>query len=197
MLAMITIKYDMDTNGNCVTSLSGLWSAVATFAIGIIAFLQARKHQKISNDISDLSLKPEIYLSNSFFDVTGAIKKSIFARVPVKLSGETAYFMADKIIFHIMRPPLIDFSIDEIACNNTIYKCIVTEKNTFGENSTCFEVQLPIPDIAETGTLHCTAVAHYANVYGTTYTKRFSFSISKEQKIPMNITLEPASRDKD
>ena len=114
-------------NSNFVSMISGLWSAVATLAVGIIAYWQNRQYKKLSDRMDDRVNAPEFYVPSFRSDMPNTMRVT-FNRLNVvgkenkgfQSNGVLKFASLDKPILNL-RPVEIfidgekeDFSIKEV-----------------------------------------------------------------------------------
>lgn len=191
-LAIVTIQYDIQVNGNCSTALSGLWSAAATLGIGLIAFWQNKRYKKLADEANDLAFKPEIYIPDSVIDQNRAINGCFFSTMKAVIPSVECVTL-HKIVFQGIRLPIIQLMVIGIECNNIYFGCN-SEARTITDNSPYFGICFDIPKSILIEKTSCIAEVQYKNIYGTVYKKKICFTAYSGNKTPQDIRLKKAMR---
>lgn len=193
-LAVASLIYDFHSNENCVTIISGLWSALATAAIGGVAYWQNKQYKKLSDDYNDLALMPEMYISTAFNDRVNGINNSVFTKVTGALEDGIKSRPCNPIKLWFVKGPIIDLKVKEIRHGKDVFPCTDKDGQSFRDETTPVNLVLNIPATSTNDKFNYVAVLEYENIYGTKYQKNVEFSVGKDNSTPDNIVLRKAGR---
>lgn len=180
LLAIVCCVFAHSWNSNFVSMLSGLWSAVATVVLGLVAFKQNCRYKELSDKMDIRQNAPEFFVQTPSVDQEGfgrcnpnimfACESSCIGK---QLSGHYAFrfITLDKPVLHL-KP--ISISIDgtnqeHIQRNNieiNVYKPY--SYFGFGLRGINLNVQGRHPTVV---------TIQYENIYGIKYEKKYSFDI--------------------
>lgn len=191
-LAGISLYYDYCCNQNCVTIISGLWSALATAAIGGVAYWQNKQYKKLSDDYNDLVLMPELYISTALFDRLS--NKTVFTKVRGDIELNIPINVCAPIMLWFLKGPIINIKVKEIRHGKGVFLCTNKDGQSFRDETVPFSLVLDIPLKSSNGAYNYIAVLEYENIYGTKYQKELEFSVEKDKSTPDNIVLKKARR---
>ena len=162
-------------NPNLATLISGIWSALATVTLGLIALWQNKRYKEYTDRYNDLQYMPEFYKAdlNELLSASGKLKSPFEVKVA---TGEA--YAALRITVMAYNPPIL---------NLNIYKLIVDER-LIGDQPIGKAVEIhpsfpavpmnlyvPKSTVEDKKEHRAVAVFRYENLYGTVYSKTVEF----------------------
>ncbi len=182
-LAVLCVIRASAWEANTVSMISGLWSAVATFAVGYIAFYQNKKYKELADKLDIRQNAPEFYIPTVNINENQEITKiSANGDYPKGLSNH-----GNPVVLSTLDKPVIRLEIDSIMINDEaeILKDNDMAVDAFETNSLLsisFSRLKPRLD----GHYSLEIRLRFENIYGVHYTKKYKCSI----KIKDNTILD-------
>ena len=193
-LAAASLIYDFHKNGNCVTIISGLWSAVATAAIGGIAYWQNKRYKQLADEANDAMHMPEIYRSTSFADEYNKVLEQYRAHVKGLVDLNSGYKWSQIIHLFFVRGPIVNLYVKSIECNSNVMTCVGSETISMRDETTPFNLSFEVPTDWQKKDNVITVTLRYENIYGIQYEKQLKISLYPENLKVDKITFEKARR---
>ena len=194
--AIASLQYDYFNNKNCVTIISGLWSAVATAVLGGIAYWQNKRYKSLSDEYNDLAFMPEIYICTAFDDRISGMRKSLFTNVNGGLEEGIKSCCCTPVMLWFVKGPIINLKVKEIKHSKKTYPCYVSKIGTasFRDETIPFNLILFIPEETISADNLYSAILEYENIYGTRYQKELTFTVYSGSTTPHIVELKKARR---
>ena len=193
-LAVISLLYDYHIHGDCVTVISGLWSAVATAAIGGIAYWQNKRYKQLADEANDAMQMPEIYRSTSYADEHSAIHEQYRAHVKGFVDLNSDYKWSQIIHLFFVRGPILNLRIKSIESDSIVLSCLGTETISMRDEATPFNLSFEVPtDWLKSGSVITVALI-YENIYAVQYEKKLLIILNPEDLSVDQISFEKARR---
>lgn len=193
ILAIKTVLYDIQTNGNAVTSLSGIWSAFATIVLGGIAYWQNKRYKQLADEANDMAFMPELYIPTALMDTISSQKQGIFNKITANFS-KTIPSMRFTIHLQAIRTPMINLKVDSFTCENKEYQYSEKTELTLSEKSSNIDVVFSVPQECCNPGKQGSVKLYYENIYGTKYCKSIEFTIGDEGNSFKELELKKAQR---
>ena len=195
-LAGVSLYYDYCCNQNCVTIISGLWSALATAAIGGVAYWQNKCYKQLTDEANDAMQMPEIYRSTSYADEHSAVFEQYRAHVKGIIDRNTGYKWSQIIHLFFVRGPILNLYIKSIQCKSEILTCIDVESVSMRDEATPFNLsfEVPIDWLKPDNVITVTLV--YENIYAVQYEKEIKILLYPKDLTVNKISFEKARRVK-
>lgn len=183
---IISFKYDYENNGNFVTMLSVLWSAIATALLGIIALWQnhlyKQQSDKYNEKLEELQNMPELLVelieTYDHLFKGGKITSEMYCKLTDN-GGPVLYVM-----LRTVNQPVLKFSFDSVVAVYNDNEITVFEppmgllRNVVAilkDERISFNFQIKPHDIAQYYKLNMS----YENIYGDKYMKTIKIVIYK------------------
>lgn len=193
ILAVLSLLYDYHKNGNCVTMIAGLWSALATLAVGVIAYWQNKRYKQLADQQNDLAFMPDLYTSSALSDVISASTSSWPSKVRGSIDG-IRVIKCNPIKLWILKGPIINLKVVEIWHGQKHWACCENGELSYRDESKPFNLVLDIPAELDKKSNSFTAILQYENIYGTRYQKNIDFTIEAGSTTPDVQELKRARR---
>ena len=193
-LVVASLIYDFHTNGNCVTIISGLWSAVATAAIGGIAYWQNKRYKQLTDEANDAMQMPDIYRSTSYADEHYAVFEQYRAHIKGYIDMNSGYRWSQLIHLFFVRGPILNLYIKSIECNSDVLQCISTETISMRDEATPFNLSFEVPSDWLKRDNVITVTLRYENIYNVQYEKNLKITLYPEDLAIDTIAFEKARR---
>ena len=163
-----------DWNSNLVSMISGLWSAIATFAVGIIAYLQSKKYKVLADKTEDQYNAPEFFIPSGPDTISGLnypwnIKQIVGCGQAENENSTTFDFLS-------LDKPILGIEPKEIWINEEKQEIHILSKrgiDVFHANSR-FRVGIKSYKEYDDGLYDFKLCIQYENIYGTKYRKIYS-----------------------
>ena len=194
-LVFYSLAYDHRNNGNYATTISGLWSAVATLAVGLIAYWQSKKYQNNSDDTIDAMLMPDLYQSTAFSDEYQAPFEQYRAFVQGRLDFTEAegYKVSQPIHLSFVKGPILNLTVKEIR-NKTEGVAFVPENTiSLRDEAIPFNLVIQVPEKWLKDRAELSVILNYENIYGAKFEKTIRLSFNPDMTVD-SISFEKAKR---
>lgn len=193
--AVASLVYDYCSNGNCVTTISGLWSALATIAVGLIAFWQSRRYKELSDETNEAMIMPEVYQTTAFSDEFQAPFEEYRAYVKGEFDKAENCMVSKPIHLSFVRGPIINITVKDIGNSSKVLSYSQTSTVSLRDETIPFNLVLSVPEewMAD-GKAKLTATLSYENIYGIKYEKRIRVSLCLPDLAADSIEFEKAVR---
>ncbi len=193
-LILSSLVYDYRNNGDCTTTISGLWSAFATLAVGLIAYWQSKKYKKISDDSTDAMLMPDIYQSTAYSDEFAAPFEHVRAFVKGRLDIAGGYKVSKPIHLSFVKGPILNLTAKEIRNETKAMSFIQGDVVSLRDEAIPFNLVLEVPENWLTDRAPLSVILTYENIYGTKYEKAIHLSFDPDDMTVDTISFEKAKR---
>ncbi len=181
-------------NPNLATLISGIWSALATVTLGLIALWQNKKYKQLADQQNDLAFMPDLYISTALSDELAAASSIVSFSKVRGIIDDIETVTCQPINLWFLRGPILNLKVVEIQHREETWVCSDCYPKSFrDENKPIFFV-FDIPKNYSKENESFTAVLEYENVYGTRYQKKVPFSINVGSLNPDVEKLERAYR---
>ena len=194
VLAVGSLLYDYHIHGDCVTVISGLWSAVATAAIGGIAYWQNKRYKQLADEANDAMHMPEIYRSTSYADEYNKVFEKYRAHVKGYVDKNSGNKWSQIIHLFFVRGPILNLHVKSIESNSNVLPCIGSETISMRDETTPFNLSFEVPTEWQIKDNVITLILRYENIYGIQYEKQLKISLYPEDLSVDNISFEKARR---
>lgn len=201
ILAILSVIYAEEMGAERASMIGGLWSALATAALGGIAFWQNKKYKQMADLLDMRQNAPEFIITSlrSIDKEASNIKIQI-----LKASGEHENGVTLEIsianpffVFVSLDKPMLNLSIEKVIIDNTIQKIDQWSINKLSfyspQNYFVFKLLDCFPKDHSEHEL-C-IVFQYENIYGVKYEKKFisKFTVFDNGIMYRNPKLEKAT----
>ena len=193
-LAGASLIYDYCYNGNCVTIISGLWSAVATAAIGGIAYWQNKRYKQLTDETNDALQMPEIYRSTSYADEHSAVFEQFRAHVKGFIDQNERYKWSTIIHLFFVRGPILNLFMKTIKSKSGVLTCIDVEPVSMRDEATPFNLSFEVPTDWLKPDNEITVTLVYENIYAVQYEKEITIIFYTEDLSVKKISFKKARR---
>lgn len=186
-------------NANLVSMISGLWSAVATVVLGLIAVWQNKRYKQLSDKMEDAMNAPEFYIPTPANDIE-KFSKTAFNVItgegsfPGGLStgsGHEKYFT-----FSSIDRPIINLKPSSVLIDEK--KEVLSVHNNFGidvyRSHDLFSIKISKCKQVKNGNYEMKLYIDYENIYGTKYQKIYTTRISVQSNRIINHSWGVLSR---
>lgn len=195
-LAAISLWYDWKENGNCVTVISGLWSAAATAVLGGIAYWQNKKYKQLADQQNDVAFMPDLCISTALmdkaFDFASAWVYSVQGCI-----NDIKTILCNPIKLWLLKGPIINLKVTKICHENECWECSKNSEMSFANESKPIYLFLYIPEKYALEGNRFVAALEYENVYGTKYKKEIVFTVKADNRTLNVQSLKRARRVED
>lgn len=186
LLAILCCVFAHAWNPNFVSMLSGLWSGIATVALGAIAYWQNKRYKEMSDRLDERQNAPEFFISTPVTDEEGfgsSIRNYIEVygtkrNEPCLRAGRIEQFLfssLDKPILHLRPTRIIIEGREQPLCVSG-----EDEINVYKPYSP-FRIIFEDIDCDITGKAKAEIVFEYENIYAMKYQKIYSIDIMIKQ----------------
>ena len=193
-LIYASLVYDQQKNGNFATTISGLWSALATAAVGLIAFWQSAKYKKISDETTDAMLMPDIFQTIAFSDEFAAPFEQARPFVKGRLDITEGYKVSKPIHLSFVKGPILNLTAKEIRNETKVLTFIQGDTVSLRDEAISFNLVLEVPDKWLADRTCLSVILAYESIYGTKYEKTILLSFNPDTMTVDTITFEKAKR---
>lgn len=194
VLVFFSLAYDHQNNGNCATTISGLWSAAATLVVGLIAYWQSKKYKKISDDTTDAMLMPDLYQSTAYSDEFAAPFEHVRAFVKGRLDFTAGYKVSKPIHLSFVKGPILNLTVKEIRNKTEVMTFVPGDVVSLRDEAIPFNLVLEVPEKWLEDRVQLSVILTYENIYGTKYEKTIHLSFSPDDMTVDAISFEKAKR---
>lgn len=160
---------------NTVSMISGLWSAVATFVVGVIAFWQTKKYKEQADHFEDLMNAPEFYLPSFLAEFPHGMKTG-YNRIMVR--GEAESGVHGKNAFKLMSydKPIIHLKPIKVRIDEVIEPITISPQSGIDINYPHDAFTIGISGFKEMkdGLHDIEMIITFENMYGTKYKKKLT-----------------------
>ena len=185
LLAILCCVFAHALNPNFVSMLSGLWSGIATVALGAIAYWQNKRYKEMSDRLDERQNAPEFFISTPVTDEEGfgsSIRNSIEVHgtnergIRTGITDSLRFSSLDKPILHLRPTRIIIEGKEQPLC-----VCGEDEINVYKPYSP-FRIIFENIDCDITGRAKAEIVFEYENIYAMKYQKIYTLDISIIEK---------------
>ena len=195
LMALVCCVLAPTWNPNVATIISGLWSAVATAAVGAIAYWQNKQYKMLADRLDEKEKAPEFFIPTIATDVSSFVQHTFNK---ISAHGEDHNGMCFERKFTIIDKPVLHLRPVDIVIDSNKYPLRVdgeSEINVYKVNDS-FEIKFDRLRVMDDGVYPCRIGLAYENIYGDRYIKELEFSITVKDKQIVNKTWGKLTRAK-
>ena len=160
---------------NTVSMISGLWSAVATLLVGIIAYWQTKKYKEQADRIEDRMNAPEFYLPSFLGEFEHGMK---FGRNRIIAYGESEGGVRGKRIVTFMSydKPIIKLKLFKVKIDGEVEPISIKPQSGIDINypHDAFSIGLQDCKSRKNGLHEIEMILVFQNMYGVKYKKKYT-----------------------
>ena len=163
------------------TLISGIWSALATVTLGLIALWQNKRYKEYTDRYNDLQYMPEFYRASTSESITEVDKFKFLLRAKVETKEVCA---ALPITIMAYKPPILRLNIIELTIDGKLVGKQPVEKAVDihpGKPALTLAIYVPKLTVDDKKEHRAVAVFRYENLYGTVYSKTVEFQYCGSQ----------------
>ena len=167
-------------DSNLVSMISGLWSALATFVVGIIAFCQSKRYKKLADESEERHDKPEFYIPTPINSL-GKISKATFNTTVFYGSHQKDCLFSERdFLFSSLDKPIINLYALYLIIDDKRQNLSIKHPNGIDifEKNSGFYVELKNCNPLSDGKHNLEMGIQFENIYGTKYQKKYYSEIS-------------------
>ena len=184
-------------NPNLVSMVSGLWSAVATFVVGIIAYWQSKRYKELSDKLDDRQNAPEFYVPTpaSRSDLE-KMMKGTFNLLVAKGEHENGLATKQYFRFASLDKPILWLVPTKINVDGEEeILCVDEDEGIDVYNShELFDIDLKNCCPRSDGNHQVKLYLKYENIYGVSYMKVYSCTVTVKSNKIVNKTWGTLSK---
>lgn len=159
---------------NTVSMISGLWSAVATFMVGVIAYWQTKKYKEQADRIEDRMNAPEFYLPSFLGEYEHGIKTG---GNNITVCGESDRGLQGKRTFKFMSydKPIIQLKPIEVRIDEEVEQITIKPESGIDINYPHDAFFIGLCDFKNraNGLHEIEITMAFQNIYGAQYQKKY------------------------
>lgn len=193
IITAVSLAYADCFSSEQASILGGALSVLATTILGVVAMWQNREYKKLSDEMTDRMLMPELFRPQSINERLGILVPSAQNSMTYNVEGITDTTELDCGAFMIIKAPIINFRVESIKNVNDIFVFRKHSHSIFSDNSG-FSLKLNVPRkwVESGGSFEM--LFSYENIYGMRYEKSASFSLGQGSSNPKKWKLKQARR---